>query len=267
LNTLLIISDCHINSSVGLCQPALQLDDGGSYSPSKTQRWINDCWAQMIDTVTQMRLGRLITVFNGDICEGDTKRRTYQVISRNPANILSHAADVIDPIAKMSDKLYFVRGTEAHVGKSAWYEEQMGRDFSGAKEPSTKARSWYHLKLELDGVRLDIAHHTNMSGLPWTSPQAASKLAARVLMTYAKRDERPPHLVIRGHVHRWADSHDDYPVRAVISGGWQAATGYISKIEPGALGELGAILVHCDRGRAEVHKIRFDEPRRSWTKA
>lgn len=263
----MIIADMHVNSTVALCQPSVQLDDGGSYHMSKTQRWIWDNWQDMIEQVTRMRQGRLITVFNGDVCEADAKRRSLQTISRNPATIKAHAADIIDPVAKMSDKVYFTRGTPAHSGKSSHYEESLAKDFSAVKEPSTGASSWYHLPLEVDGVRFDIAHEASMSGLPWNVKTSATRYAARVLFQYAEQGRVPPHLAIRSHVHRWADSYDDYPVRAIFTGCWSAATEYINRLNAGALGQLGAMVILCDKGEYEVRKIQYRERAKQWTRA
>lgn len=42
MTTLLIVSDTHINSTVAICPSEVELDDGGSYRPSRGQRWL---WA------------------------------------------------------------------------------------------------------------------------------------------------------------------------------------------------------------------------------
>ena len=74
----------------------------------------------------------------------------------------------------------------------------------------------------------------------------------------AERGERPPHLLIRGHVHRPGDSYDAYPVRALILPSWQLSTSYGYRIGGGTL-PIGGAYVVCDgRGGFEVVK-RFTE--------
>ena len=267
MDTLLVLSDLHVNSTVALCKPSVQLDDGGTYHLSQSQRQIWRSWNEMIEQVEAARKGRLVTIFNGDLAEGDAKDRSFQVISHNPATILQHVADVVDPIARLSDKLYVVRGTMAHTGKSNWYEEHLGLDLEAEQETYTEAHSWYHLKLDVDGVRCDIAHETRMGGKRASRTTAATRYAFDLLEEYDERDERPPHLAIRSHVHRWGDSYDACRIRAIYTPGWSATTEYINSKNPGALGQWGALLVFCEGGQYEVSKIKFKEPKKLWVKA
>jgi len=114
--------------------------------------------------------------------------------------------------------------------------------------------------LSSGGVRFDIAHHTSMGNLPWTSPNAANALAAKVMFDYANRGEEPPDFVIRGHVHRWGDSYDAFRTRAIISPSWSMATEHTHRIAPNSLSHVGAILI-CGK---EVTKIKFEPKGNVW---
>lgn len=213
----------------------------------------------MLDRVLSKKDGDLYTVINGDAVEGDAKRRSWQTISRNPATVLGLAADIFDPLAKASAGLFFVRGTGAHVGKSAHLEEQLAADLDGQVCPETGAHSWYHLPLEVEGVRLDIAHHPGIGvgRNPWTAFNSINTLASRMLFEHANAGRQLPHLVIRSHNHTYRDSLDNYRVRAITLPAWTLATEYIQQIQPGALADIGAVLVHCSAGYYEVEVIRF----------
>jgi hypothetical protein len=175
------------------------------------------------------------------------------------------AANVLDSLLAGAGCTYVVRGTEAHVGKSANLEESLAGDIGAVECPETKARSWWSLYLNIEGVRLDIAHHTNMGGLPWTAPSAAQKLAARVMFEYSDRGDRPPALVIRSHVHRWGDSYDAHRTRAIFTPAWTLATSYTNRIAPGAIADIGALILHIDGGKIEVEKFRAEGIKRIWT--
>lgn len=260
MTSVLLLADTHIGSSVALCKPSVTLDDGGEYRASPGQSWLWRCWNEMLEQVEREKTGDLYTVINGDAVEGDTKRRSLQTISRNPATITKLAADILDPLAKMSAGLFFVRGTGAHVGKSAHLEEQLAVDMDGTACPETGARSWYHLPLEVEGVRLDIAHHpgVGVGRNPWTAYNAIHTLAARVLFEYANAGRAIPHLVIRSHNHVYRDSLDDYRVRAITLPAWTLATEYIQMIAPGAIADIGAVLVQASAGYYEARVIRFN---------
>jgi hypothetical protein len=41
---LVLTGDLHVNSTVALCPPTVELDDGGTYHHSRTQAWIWNRW-------------------------------------------------------------------------------------------------------------------------------------------------------------------------------------------------------------------------------
>jgi len=81
-----------------------------------------------------------------------------------------------------------------------------------------------------------------------------------VMFDYANRREEPPDFIIRSHVHRWADSHDAYRSRAIITPAWTLATAHTHRIAPNSLAQIGALVI---RGR-EVTKIKFEPRANAW---
>ena len=64
---LAVLADTHINSTVGLCRPAVHRDDGGEYLASVAQRWLWECYQDFLRRTTQLAAGaRVIGVVNGD---------------------------------------------------------------------------------------------------------------------------------------------------------------------------------------------------------
>lgn len=272
MTVLVVCSDLHANSTVAVCPERIQLDDGGEYIPSKAQRWLQTCWADAWQRVDQLRgRGRkrrpMVVVMNGDIFDGTDHHNTFQTISRNPATMLSIGIDLLEPVRRQAGRFFVVRGTESHVGGSGAWEEAIARDLDAEADELVGTRSWWHLPLELDGVRFDIAHHTSMGGLPWTMHAAAPRLAARILAEYAETDRPPPHLVVRSHVHRYGDSGTATKIRAVITPAWQLATGYVNRISPGALASIGMVAFTVDAGAYDLHKLVYRAEARPWVKA
>lgn len=240
--TIGFLSDLQTNSTVGLCPPVVDLDDGGTYHYSRIQRQLWEDYNDFRDRLVSAKGdGQLFLVFNGDIHEGD-HHQTAQIITRNSAIMQNIAADVIDPMARISDKMFLVRGTEAHVGKSASLEEDIANDFDF--EMNGKKRSWWQLQAKFRKKLFDIAHHTSMGSTPVGRGNAANKIAVEAIFEYANRGETPPDYVLRAHVHRYADSGEVYRTRAIILPCWQYRTSYVHKVSTGKLASIGG--VYCE---------------------
>ena len=164
-----IVADTHINSSIGLSLPSVNLDDGGTYQASRGQRWLWECWIDFwdsLDSLARSRAADVTVIFNGDILEADPKQRTSQLISRNPADILRMASETIQPAAVLAKRIFFIRGTASHTGISANMEEILAADTIGAIPTDDGTCSWWKLLAEFGGVLLDVVHHGPLGRKP-----------------------------------------------------------------------------------------------------
>lgn len=257
--TLAIVSDIHANSTVAVCPASVNLDDGGTYRPSKAQRWIRRQWLSYWQEVAEEREragGRLVVVLNGELADNNY-HPTTQLVSRNPSDLIRLAIDTLQPMLDLNpDAIYVTRGTEAHSGQSSHLDEEIANDISAVPaDEDGEIYSHWHLKLQVERVRFDIAHHPPGGGgrVPWTRQGFADKLAAVTMFEYAERHEFHPHLLIRGHVHRPSDSYDKYPVRALVLPSWQLTTAYGHRIGGDPL-PIGGVIVSVDGDRATVAK-------------
>lgn len=257
----------HVGSTVALCQPGAAIDDGGTHTQSKGQAWLWACWNEMIDQVHKARCGDLITIINGDAVEGDTKNRSLQLITRNPATLTRWTSEILDPLAKLSQGVFVVRGTAAHGGASGNLEETVAQDIGAIPCPETGASSWWSLLWRSEGVTMDIAHHPRggAGGAPAYRRGFIDRMAWQTMDLYAERGEDPPDLVIRSHVHRYFDSAGtNRRVRAITTPAWTLATEYIHRIAPSELADIGAVMIVCDGGKYEVRPIRYEPTRRTY---
>ena len=250
MECIILTGDHHVNSTVGLCPPAFELDDGGTYQLNKTQRWLwgywNECWQEVKSFAEGCE--RITWIVNGDALDYDAKGRSSQYITNNKATVLRMAVDAMQPGLEIADRLYVVRGTDAHTGRDGEMEEALAQDIDITVK-NGKVSSWYHLQGVMAGMRVDVAHHTSMGGLAWTDKNAANKIAADAIMQYVLAGQKFPDLVIRSHVHRHADSHDNYPTRAIILPAWQSITAYGAKLNPNRLSDVGMIMFLIDNGK------------------
>ncbi len=245
---LAVVSDIHCNSALAAVPPeGVILDDGGTYKPSAAQSWIWDCWNDYWSLVEKTRKklkARLWCVYNGDLFEGLAHHGTTQIVSAHPEPS-AYLADRIFGVPRklQPEKQFIVRGTEAHVGPSGATEEAFGRSIKA--QPSPDGRwSWWHLRLNINGVAIDCQHHpSTRGGVPWTAPQAAQRMAFRIWSEHQLKGERPPDLVFRSHTHVWRDSWNAYPTRAIVTPPWQLKTAHAYKVAADSLADIGGIVV------------------------
>lgn len=258
--TLIFAGDMHINSTVALCPPGVDLDDGGTYHPSPEQRWL---WRNWIDFWQRAanQPGRRIAVLDGDLVELDTKRRSVQLVSANKATIKRMVLRAIEPVLDAVDNVIIIRGTPAHSGKGAWIEEALAQDLDNVIRGEHSA-SHYHLRASIGGVRLDIAHHAPMGRMPWSRNTGANSLAARLLWYYRiDMHKSPPHLAVRAHNHQSAVGYasaggDCIEVRYLAA--WTLATEYTYRAGfENSLADIGGLVVRIKDGRHECEPVIY----------
>jgi hypothetical protein len=266
MQTLLVISDSHCNSTVGLAKPQIDLDDGDSVSASTARRWLFWTFNDIMEKVKTKQRGDLYTVFNGDVIELAAKHDSLQVITKNQEEAIRIGVEVFEPLVEMSKGIYVIRGTEAHAGKSAQAEEAFASNFDNTiRNPETGRASWWYLPLEFDGVRMDIAHHPRAgSGRPMNSQSGIDRVASDTLFTYANDGEIPPHLVIRSHLHGYKDSHNAFRTRAIITPAMSLLTSYVYRIGINVSMPVGAVLIYCHEGKYHVEPLLYPVRKTTW---
>lgn len=267
MKTLLIVSDSHSNSTVGLAKPTTQLDDGDTVYASTARRWLFWNFEDILKQAKQKQRGELYGLINGDAVELAVKHMTYQVITPNPEKAIAGACEVFEPFFDMCKGVYVLRGTEAHVGLSAMAEETLAANFDNSiRNPDTGNASWAWLPLDFDGVRMDICHHPRGagSGRPMNSQSGIDRIASDALFNYANDGEIPPHLVIRSHLHGYRDSRDAFRTRAIITPPMSLLTTYTNRIGINVSQPVGAILIYADKGRYHVEPLLYPVRKQSW---
>ena len=205
-------------------------------------------------------------LINGDAVEADAKSRSVQLISKNDADILKIATETWEPFFDMCNGVYVTRGTEAHVGLNAKFEEMLAGNFTNTmRDEETGRASWWYLPLELDGVKMDICHHPRAgSGRPMNSQAGVDRIASDTLFNYANDGQVPPHLVIRSHLHGYRDSRDAFRTRAIITPAMSLLTAFTYRIGINWSGDVGAILIYCDAGRYHVEPLLYPVRKPTW---
>jgi hypothetical protein len=149
--TVIVAADLHTNSKVALCPPATELDDGGTYRLSRSQRWLWDCWQDFLQKVEAIKKDKIL-ILNGDIADADIKdahSRSTAVscaIRRTPSG---HRP----ACATKQSALYFAKGRRGQVGKAEILKKLIAEDLGAVR---TKRRQ---LELVICSCKLLTAYH------------------------------------------------------------------------------------------------------------
>jgi hypothetical protein len=258
-------SDLHINSTVALCVPDFELDDGNYHKNSKLQDALYEAWCDGWKQVKNKSKGReVVGIIGGEIADKMSKHPSLQFITNNPDDIRRMAGETLSPMLEVVNKLIVLRGTEAHTGLSSNLDEGIAREI--AKDWDVKVIkdgnrfSHYYCRRYIGGRLFDLAHHVSMGTARRGERDAANHLAADLIMDYSRHHELPPDFALRGHVHRHSDSSDNYPVRAIISGAWQMHTAFSHRIGASAQkADIELILIEPDTKKVE--RINYEAKR------
>lgn len=276
--TIAVVSDVHAGSTVAVCPSEVPLDDGNTYrADSKVAAWLRSCWREFWDRVDQTRADKLYVVVNGDLVEGD-HHGTSQIISRHGGAQKAAARLLLEePLGLNPDALFFIRGTESHVGKSGSSEESIARalleqGYPVQGDPATGTSSWWHLLLRIHDRLLSFAHHGRMGRRPWTRKSNVTYLAEQIFSEYVRRGDEPPALAVRSHYHRYMDTGPPHPVernvtRVVQTPAWQLHTSHGWKVVPEDLADIGGVIITVSHETIRVEPVIW-KPRRPqpWTK-
>lgn len=253
------VGDLHVGSSVALCPPGgVQLEDGGHYLPNDAQKWLHARWSDMLARIRDLRKRRfhVIVVSLGEFIDG-RHHETTQLLSQTPEIQAAAALDVMQPLAALANELYVLRGTEAHSGKGAAADFAIGRELGARRDPSTGMHAFYHLLLDVAGVHLDVAHHIGGGGDDARIyGNAIRRETAAMLM------ERPDtHIVLRGHVHRFADTGLAFPTAwGAVVPAWQLKTAFTHRVTRREYFSVGTWLVHINNKQWETERLMWSVP-------
>jgi hypothetical protein len=222
---LAVPADTHSGSSVGLLPPGQwSFTNGGYHDPDETQKIITRLWTTAWERIGKAREGkRLIVVHMGDATEGAHHGTTELITPRVDEHERIHV-EAMELALKLSgfdrkrgDRLYYVRGTPAHVGPGGSSEERIARQFDGSGvipmiEPKQPARKdgrfvWNRIRLEVHGKLFDLAHHGAGVGLkPWTRTNPLRGKLQEVYWRTIEAGTRVPDYWVRAHRH--VKAHD-----------------------------------------------------------
>lgn len=258
-----VTSDQHARSTVGLCAPqGVAFNDGGHYQPSKAQLWMWDIWLEGWERVGETAAKANAPVWwinNGDLVDGD-HHNTPQIVSRSSIQEREIVRGILDiPLSLSPERIFFTRGTSAHVGQEGSSEESIARALSDDWPvewcPEPESASWYNLMMECEGLFIDALHTGRTGYRTWTSQNATELLAWDIVTERVKGRERIPDIAIRSHIHRcYKSSPDSCPLRVIQTPAFQLKTGWAHNKVPETLADVGMVWIVVDDTHYEIHE-------------
>lgn len=257
IKNIVIISDVHAGCRMGLCCPSgIDLDDGGTYLPSRLQlkvwEWWQEFWKEWVPKATKGE--DYIIVNNGDVIDGVHHNSTTQ-ISHNMKDQKALAKKILFPIInnKKCKGYYHVRGTEAHVGKSAVYEEELAHELGAIPNSEGQFARW-ELWLDMQGELIHFLHHIGTTASSAHESSAVNSEMSAMFNEAARWKEKRPSILVRSHRHRSIEVR--IPTKTgyftgVVTPAWQLKTPFTYKIAGARLAppQIGGIVIrHGDEG-------------------
>lgn len=250
INNLVVVSDLHCGCKLGLCPPdPIPLDDGGTYQASKIQRQIWDWWQEFWGPwLKEAGHGEpFAVVVNGDALDGVHHGSTTQ-ISQNLYDQATIAEMILRPVRDACEgRIYLIRGTEAHVGKSGVEEERLGKMLGTIRDEQGR-HARYELWARVGKGLVHLMHHIGTTGTSHYESTAVLKELAESYQEAGRWRVQPPDVVVRSHRHRHLEVRVPTTLGYGISfctAGWQLKTPFAYKVPGGRIStpQIGGSLI------------------------
>jgi len=264
-----VVSDLHSGCKMGLCSPGKHtLDEGGTYEISAFQKTLWQYWLEFHNEwVPRVCRGDpFVLILNGDSTDGVHHGTTTQISH----NLLDQKRIARECLQFIIDKpecigLYFIRGTEAHVGQSGVAEEDLAETLGAIPDAEGKFARYELWKLlggeaasDDECALLNVMHHIGTAGSAHYESSALCRGLSVAFGEAGSGGVRPPDVVIRAHRHRfgnWTIQTRRGKAICVTTPGWQGKTPLVYRIAGGRQSTLqfGGIMI---RKGDEEHYLR-----------
>jgi len=247
---LVVVSDLHAGSAVGLCPPGFRLDDGNRVTLSDPQRAIWAQWRLFWDEFVPRATGGspYAVVVNGDVTEGRHHDQT-QLFGGGETDHVHCAVELLRPIRERVGRNFFmVRGTEAHSGPASCLDEFVA-DALGANPGDGHTASHWELWLDFGPYLVHCAHHVGTTSATAYEHSALSREIVANLVESAQWDERRADVIVRSHRHRYAAAEipsGSGAAMILVTPAWQLKTAYIYKKVSMRRPQIGGLVIGYD---------------------
>lgn len=243
-----VISDLHFGCSFALCpSDGITLDSGVVYKPSKLQKVLWKWWEIFWNQWLPSKIGSdpFCLVINGDVLEG-VHHNVVTTISNNMDDQTTIAKRVLVPIFKRAEKVFIVRGTESHSGKSSQEEERLATEL-GATPITKNSTTSYELWMDLNGKIIHFCHHIG-SFLAHSESTGLMREMIESVAELGRWSKVIPDVIVRSHRHSFCEvsiPKKDGKIIGIVTPAWQLKTPFTFKLARSkmSLPQIGGVLI------------------------
>lgn len=141
-----------------------------------------------------------IAIWNGDLLDGEGRGDSSFHITTDINEQVEMCSKIIEVVG--AQKNVFVTGTPYHSGKILDYETIIANKFGG----DIKSRQ----KLEINGVRFDVAHTISKTSTPVGGDLARKKAILWNILQDELNGRRHADYIVRSHIHEWGMLENDF---------------------------------------------------------
>lgn len=252
---LLVVSDIHCGSVVGLAPPSTETEHGNviGFGKNLHQEWLWDCWQKMIqEAKSYIKKSPAVLLVNGDATEGVHHRNNADLIASAIETHVGMAVECLAPLAKLCQSRLIVKGTECHtLNMETLLAERLNAETRKAKD------EWL---FEINGCLIEAKHHMGVTSRAYLEASSMSIHMGNAVLNKVRAGHKSPKVFLRGHRHCGGYFSDGSGLFGV-TGGWQMLTRHGHKVVPDSLPSPTALILDW-RGKKPnslptIHEIKY----------
>lgn len=263
MKTIIVVSDLHIGSLVGLCSPDARMDGGDRVKLNKIHntlwRYWNDFWDVFVPGQIQGSEKTVIEI-NGDLIDGN-HHNTVTLWTNDTDTQAANTVDLLKPLKTFGD-IYIVRGTEAHSGPGSKAEERIAREL-GVKPNENGDYSVWQLVVQVESQIFNFAHHIGVTSSAAYETSAPMREMVAALVEASQWNRPLPTVYVRSHRHRFIPVSIPTSLgrfMSIITPGWQARTPFSERIDRMRMPHIGGIVFRVEDGVCECREKLYPLP-------
>ena len=251
---VLYLADLHAGSPVALYPDEVMSLLNGPRGPSALQAEIYKHWRETLEYVAlakQEQNARLVVVIAGDLIEG-VHHNSQEIISPYLTDHQKIAETLIREAKKITsyDTIYFLDGTPSHAGEN---EYNLSEVLQGERYAPGKF-TWPILKKRVYNNLVYVAHQGPSAGRGLNTGNPLRNKIKASCYEFLTNNEPLPDYMIFAHYH--VHQHERVEIgNKTIDGyllpSWKLIDNYVSRINPFAFSNIGAMLMTCKPGKVD----------------
>ncbi len=258
IETLIVVSDLHAGSVVGLAPPTTRTKDGNhiTHGENLHQQWLWANWLEGIKRAKQIVKGsNAALLVNGDATEGVHHRNEADTLAADIEVHVSMAEHCLAPFADIVEKTFVTLGTECHTKNM----ETLLAQRLGAEEGKAKDK-WL---ININGCLVDAAHHMPTTSRAYLEASHLSICMGNARLNYLRAGHKVPSVFLRGHRH-CGGYYSDGSGLFGVTGAFQMLTRHGHKVVTDSIPRPSFMVLDW-RGKPQdslplVHEITFNPP-------